>query len=533
MNRTAFLVSVFPLLAGLAWLLYPLSSDTFEINHGPSAAAIYSDTVQVRRGAEPRPNIVVLLADDLGQTDISLYGSPYVQTPHIDRLGQEGVVFTEGYITSPICSPSRAGLLTGRYQQRFGFEFQPHDIYLTNRLQYYGFRWFVDSYPWSPIYMDAVPDKVDRRDQGLPPTELTLAELLKPYGYATACIGKWHLGHKDFALPHRRGFDLHYGFYNSHSLFAPEGSPGIVDQHVAEDWTDSYIWGSQRNGPSAIVRNGEVLQEKEYLTDRLAEEAVRFIRQNQDQPFFLYVPFNAPHTPLQAPEALYRQFDHIDDPYRRIYQAMILSLDKAVGAIVDEVDRLGLAENTLIFFLSDNGGATYTLTTDNAPFKGGKITNFEGGIRVPFLLRWSGHISPGMRYDDPVSALDIVTTAAAASGARLPGDRVYDGTDLLPLLRDSIPTPPERALFWQMGFAKAVRQGPWKLLINDYQQDTLLYHLKRDPYERENLCGSRQDIVQRLTGAHAAWANELAEPLWPGMIYFTYEDETGTYLFED
>lgn len=518
------------------WLLKPLDSGQFAIqfdeNQVAKTKAFLAEQVPFTDSVAP-PNIILIMADDLGQTDISLYGSTTIQTPHIDAIGKAGITFAEGYTSSPICSPSRAALLTGRNQQRFGFEFQPHDIYLKNRMQYYGFNYFVDSDPWSPIRMTKVPRKKDRARQGLPPTEITLAELLKKQGYTTAFIGKWHLGHADFALPCNRGFDYSYGFYNSHSLFAPEDAPGIVNQHVEEDWTDDYIWRSQRNGLSAIYRNCEMVEDTGYFTQRIAEEAIQFMEENQDQPFLLYLPFNAPHTPLQAPQSYYDQFSHIKDPIKRIYNAMIASLDDAIGSIEDKVAQLGLAENTIIFFLSDNGGATYTLTTDNAPFKGGKITNFEGGIRVPFMVKWEGKIPAGKSFPYPVSAVDIFTTAAAAAKASLPTDRVYDGIDLLPFLTDSIFRAPHQKLCWQMGIAKAIRQGEWKLLLNDLQKDTILYNIATDPFEKKNVKNQFPDIVQTLLASHQEWSDQMLPPLWPGMIYFEHKDSNGTYLFED
>ncbi len=533
MNRKILLYAFLPIVLGaFSWLLWPLESPEFAIEYASTEPTRVTAVKNIQDTAK-RPNIIILMADDLGQTDISRYGSELIRTRHIDRIGEEGITFSEGYITSPICSPSRAGLITGRYQQRFGFEFQPHDIYLSNRLQYYGFKWFVDSDPWTPVYMDAVPKQEDRHKQGLPPSEITIGELFGAYGYATAVIGKWHLGYADFALPCNRGFDYHYGFYESHSLFAPEDAPGIVNQHVAEDWTDSYIWGSGREGPFAINRNCEQIEEPAYLTQRIAEESVQFIEKNKDQPFLLYVPFNAPHTPLQAPEYYYAQFEHIEDPYRRIYNAMIASLDDAVGTITERLEALDLMENTLIFFLSDNGGATYTLTTDNAPFKGGKITNFEGGLRVPFLMQWKGHLPAGLRYEHPVSSLDIFATAAAAAGIPLPDERPYDGVNLLPYLTGTKSGAPHEALYWQMGFAKAIRKGDWKMLLNDHQHDTILYNMQEDPYEHRDLYRQHPAVVRRLSKAHEQWAGQMADPLWPGMIYFEFRDEQGRYVFED
>lgn len=526
----------FPLLPLFAWLVWPLESPQFAIRFDRAEIAKTKAFLQKEIAIDSqakRPNIIIIMADDLGQTDISLYGSTLVHTPNIDSIGLQGVTFSEGYTASPICSPSRAALLTGRYQQRFGYEFQPHDIYLKNRLQYYGFKHFVDSDPWSPIYMSSVPRMKDRKRQGLPPTEITLAELLKKHGYATAFIGKWHLGSADFALPCNRGFDYSYGFYNSHSLFAPEDASWIVNQHVEEDWTDGYIWDSQRNGTSAIYRNCKMVKDTGYFTQRIAEEAVQFMEKHQDQPFLLYLPFNAPHTPLQAPKSYYQEFAHIKDPVKRIYNAMIAALDDAVGTIETKVRQLGLSEKTIIFFLSDNGGATYTLTTDNAPFKGGKITNFEGGIRVPFMVKWPGNIPAGKTFPYPVSSFDIFTTAAAVAGADLPDDRTYDGVDLIPFLKDSTGQPPHHRLCWQMGNAKAIRQGDWKLLLNGLQHDTILYNIAADPYEQNDVKLQHPAVVQSLIKAHQEWADQMAAPLWPGMIYFEHRDTSGRYLFED
>ncbi|MEN0005515.1 MAG: sulfatase-like hydrolase/transferase [Bacteroidota bacterium] len=525
------------LLPILAWLLWPLESNQFPITFNQQAIdskeEFLNQYIAVDTTYRP-PNIIIFLADDLAQTDISLYGSERIQTKHIDAIGRNGVTFTDGYVTSPICSPSRAGLLTGRYQQRFGHEFQPHDIYLTNRFQYYGFKGFVDSYPWTPIYMDAVPEKGERKRQGLPPGEITLAELLKKRQYHTAFLGKWHLGAADFALPCNRGFDYNYGFYASHSLFGPEEAEWIVNRHVPEDWTDSYIWKTSRVGESAMYRNCERIEEPAYLTQRIAEEAISFMETHEEEPFFLYVPFNAPHTPLQAPKTYVEQFSHIEDETKKVYHAMIASLDDAVGSVMNKLEELHLMENTLVFFLSDNGGATYTMTTDNAPFKGGKVTNFEGGIRVPYMMQWKGKIAASQTINYPVTALDIFTTAAAAARLELPKDRVFDGINLLDIVADTVPELADRSLFWQMGNARAIRKGDWKLLVDDEFQDTLLYNLAVDYVEQQNQTRTQREKQQLLLQELNNWTAQLAPPLWPGMIYYQFEDEDGTiYRFAD
>ena len=271
--------------------------------------------------------------------------------------------------------------------------------------------------------MTDVPDKEAILKQGLPPDEITLPELLQKHGYSTGLIGKWHLGWNEDNKPCNFGFDYQYGFYESHSLYAYEGTPGIIDQKVPEDFTDKHIWKGQREGAHAIFRNCQEIEEREYLTDRIAEEGIDFIDRNMDEPFFLWLSFNAPHTPLQAKEYYYNQFAHIEDPVKRIYAAMIANLDEAVGSVLNHIKNLNLEENTLIFFISDNGGAEYTFTTDNGPYKGGKITDFEGGVQVPFIMKWKGQVPEGISYDPMVSSMDIFHSVIAAASIQLPLER--------------------------------------------------------------------------------------------------------------
>ncbi len=337
--------------------------------------------------AYKRPNIIVILADDLGATDLSSYGNKSISTPNIDAIGKRGVRFTEGYISSPVCSPSRAGLITGRYQERFGHEFQPEVRYLKNLAEYYGFKMLPKFKPLTPLKELEVPTTEDRLRQGLPPSEITLAELLKKYDYSTAIIGKWHLGAADFALPCARGFDYQYGFYEAFTLYAPLTDTSIQNTHVKHEYMDQHEWetAAGRKGNCAILRNcTECAAENKYLTDKLTDEAINWIDSNKTKPFFLYLPYNAPHAPLQAQKSYYKQFAYIKDPVKRTYAAIIKSLDDQVGRLLKHVDSLGLDDNTIIFFLSDNGGATYNGTTDNKPYRGGKLTNFEGGLKVTF-----------------------------------------------------------------------------------------------------------------------------------------------------
>ncbi|MCB0584298.1 MAG: sulfatase-like hydrolase/transferase, partial [Phaeodactylibacter sp.] len=312
-----------------------------------------------------------------------------------------------------------------------------------------------------------------------------------------------------------------------------ENTPGIVNMHSPKDWTDKHIWSGQRNADCAIVRNGVAVEEPGYLTQRFAEEAIRFLEENQNHPFFLFVPFSAPHTPFQAPQYYYSRFPHIDDPVRRVYLAMIAALDDAVGAINQKVEELGLAQNTLVFFLSDNGGAEYTHATDNAPLNGGKITAFEGGLRVPFFLKWQGPLPSGTAYPHPVSSLDIFTTVCAAARIPLPGGRTYDGVDLLPYLLGHKPGKPHESLFWKGGSAWTILKNDWKFFFNEETGQTRLYNLADDPYEEANLAGQYPGKTSELKTAIDNWYAGMPKPLWPALVSFKHEDENGVFYFDN
>jgi len=460
-----------------------------------------------------------------------------VPTPNIDALAQSGVVFTDGYCTSPICSPSRAGLLTGRYQQRFGHELQPGDVYPGNRLALLAgsaVHLLADEVPmlrgtWKVNYRTSYPTRDAQAAQGLRPSEITFADLAKTQGYATAAIGKWHLGEMKGLTPLDRGFDYHYGFYAAASLYAPGHTPGIVD-HPYTDSTGTYLWLTGRKGSANIRRNGEIIQENGYLTERIAKEAVGFIDQNREKPFLLYVPFNAPHTPFQAPNRYYERFSGEKDETKRVYHAMISALDEAVGEIVKEVRDAGLEEKTIFFFASDNGGATYTRATTNAPLKGGKLTHFEGGINVPFLMSWKGTLPPNTAYHEPVSTLDVFSTIAANINAPLPQDRPYDGVDLVEKVLNR--EPAHDILFWRSGSSKAVRKGDWKLVISEKTNKTWLYNLATDKSETTDLAQQRPEIAAELQAALKQWEKGMAEPLWPSPAYNELHFGNDTYIFD-
>lgn len=479
-----------------------------------------------------RPNIVLIVADDLGKTDISLHGNTAVHTPHIDAIGREGVVFDNAYCTSPICSPSRAGLLTGRFQQRFGYELQSQSRYPRNRLEYFVAKHFVDMGDWVLNGNTNFPSKEDHKKQGIPRTEITMGELLQAGGYGTAVIGKWHLGYKGPYLPHNRGFDLHYGFYEAFSLYAPTDNPDIIS-YRHDYYKNKYTWKKGRKGTCAVRRNGQPIREDRYLTTAIGEEAAAYIkeRRNGAKPFFLYVPFSAPHTPFQATREYYAKFAHIDDQAKRTYCAMIAALDDAVGMITGTLEQYGLTENTLVIFTSDNGGATYTEATDNGPLEGGKMTNFEGGLNVPLMMSMPGTIVPGSRFGPNVSLADIFPTAAARAELPLPPDRAYDGVDLIPYVTGRVNGVPHDALFWRNDYTGVVIQEGWKLIRDEKRDRSHLYYLKADKTERENLSAERPGKVKELLRLFRSWSGTMPEPRWRSFIEFRFKAADGTYHY--
>jgi arylsulfatase A-like enzyme len=424
-----------------------------------------------------RPNVIVLLADDLGYADLSIHGSKEITTPNIDALARSGARCTSGYVSCPYCSPTRAGLLTGRYQQRFGHEFNPALLARGGK------------------------------GQGLSTEERTLADRLRTSGYRTGLVGKWHQGEEEQFHPLNRGFDEFFGFL-----------PGA----------HSYFQSQDKNyGP--IYRNRKRIEFDGYLTDILAKEAVGFIDRNKERPFFLYLAFNAVHTPMQASERLLKKFSKVEDPKRRTYLAMTAALDEAVGEVMGKVKSCGLEGRTLVFFLSDNGGPTTKFAANgskNTPLRGSKGDTWEGGIRVPFLVRWPGHIPEGKVYDHPVISLDIVATALAAAGVKAGPDDHLDGVDLAPFLVGKETKPPHEALFWRFGPQMAVRQGNWKLVrpsrglkpFEDIARQPMLFNLAEDIGEQKDLAGKYPDRVKELQAAWDRWNATLIAPRWPATV---------------
>jgi arylsulfatase A-like enzyme len=523
------IIAVIMLVLAGAWF-WPIRHEEYAIEFDRKMIAVKNSYLGEPAAAPPgAPNIVLILADDLGKTDISLYGSPFVDTPNIDSIGQDGVTFTEGYVTAPVCSPSRAGLLTGRYQQRYGFHSITHDRYAKNILEYLFFKNVIAELPYRVSDL-AAPPKEEMDKQGLPPSELSLAELAGKYGYRTGIFGKWHLGYSERSAPYNRGFQENYEFRGGFSMYDHKDDPEVVN-HPHDDFTEPFIWARGRTGASAIRRNGTIIDEERYLTDAIAEETNAFIEASKNRPFFAYVPMLAPHTPFQATRKHFEDFAHIRDHNKRVYYAMIASLDEAVGKILRKLEEAGIADNTLVIFLSDNGGATYTHATENAPLKGGKLSNFEGGINVPFMMRWPAGLQSGARYDHPVMATDIFATVASLLRANLPKDRVYDGVDLLPYLTGRKVGAPHIILFWQAEGHKAVRRGDYKLIHDEKTGSTVLYNIAEDKNEENNLAEERPEMVWGLLREHARWSKQMKAPLWPPVAEFLHVIDGKKYLF--
>lgn len=468
------------------------------------------------------PNIVVIVADDLGKNDLQLYSSEGLDTPNINLLAKEGVVFTEAYSTSAVCNPSRAGMITGRYQQRFGNERQIMGRYARNKFEFFVFKTFVDTRPLQLIEPWYTASEEELQKQGLPVSEISLFEAFHAVEYKTACMGKWHLGYNEPYLPHNKGVDEFYGFYEAFSLYEPKGSKDIVN-HKHRIFQNKVMWRQKRKGPSAIRRNGVEIEEKKYLTTRIAEEACQFIRSNSKDPFLLMVPFSAPHTPFQAPQSYVDRYLHVKDPNKRVYYAMIAALDDAIGEIMMQLKESGIEDNTLVVFCSDNGGATYTGATDNGDLKGGKMTNFEGGLNVPLIMKWHGILPAGSRYKRPVSLMDIFSTALAACDVPLPSGIPIDGVNLIPFLNGARQDLPHEYLFWKTDFNKSLRYGNWKLILNTREDQMALYDLEKDKQEQYDVKGAHPEVVEHLLAKLTEWESELLPPLWPGVM--EYEEE--------
>ena len=508
---------------GIAWVFrLEILLEVVEISRRMDVAP--TQTIEWQSGADPAgrpraerpPNIVVILADDLGWNDLSWLGGGVaggsVPTPHIDALAHEGVHFANGYAANGTCAPSRAALMTGRYSTRFGFEFTPTPPGFSTMVPQ-----LADTRPGT-LRTNIVRDvgtSIPYNDMGVPASEITLAELLKPAGYHTVHIGKWHLGLSGGMGPRAQGFDE--SLLMASGLYLPEDHPDVVNSKQDFDGIDRFLWRAMNY--AASFNAGPVFEPDGYLTDYYTDEAVRVIEANRDRPFFLYLAHWAVHTPLQALKADYDALSHIEEHRLRVYAAMVRSLDRSVGRVLGALRDNGLEDNTLVFFTSDNGAPGYIgLPRVNAPFRGWKISFFEGGIHVPFFLKWPARLAGGQTFDAPVHGFDIYATAAAAAGVELPGDRTIDGVDLVPYVEGVAEGVPHEKLFWRTGGYQVVIADGYKLQTNEPGGKTWLFHLAEDPTEQRNLADAEPERVaslQRLLDEHNA---AQAEPLWPSAI---------------
>ena len=461
---------------------------------------------------KPPPNIILIVADDLGYNDISLNGGGVadgvVKTPNIDALAREGVNFTTAYAANATCSPSRAAMMTGRYPTRFGFEYTAVPVEFAENLAH-----GEGVGPHRAIFHRELitPDIPAYPDMGVPANEVTIAEAVKAAGYHTLHIGKWHLGEAPKLQPQAQGFDESLAILAGAAMFLPEDDPDSINAKLPWDPIDRFIWANLRH---AVTFNGSKrFHPKGHMTDYFADEAIKAIEANKNRPFFMYLAFNAPHTPLQATKADYDKFPQIKDHKTRVYGAMIAQLDRRIGDVMAKLKQAGIDNNTLVIFTSDNGGAWYNGMPDlNAPFRGWKATFFEGGIRTPLFMRWPGAIAPGTRRADMTGHLDIFSTIAAAAEAKLPVGRTIDSEDILA-------GPAKRpAMFWRSGDYRAARAGDWKLQVTKRPDKARLYNLAVDPTERHDLAASDPQRVATLRAMIEAQNKGMAKPIWPGLI---------------
>ncbi|MEH6582044.1 MAG: sulfatase-like hydrolase/transferase [Halioglobus sp.] len=480
--------------------------------HGPAEPAVIE-------GEQP-PNIILIVADDLGYNDISTFGGGVaggrLKTPGIDRLAAEGAVFSQSYSGASTCAPSRGMMMTGRYPTRTGFEFTPTPSGMGKMVT----RITADMDNNLPpgFYDEALEaTQPPYKLKGLPASEFTIAEILKGKGYYTAHIGKWHLGRANGMAPHQQGFDD--SLLMASGLYLPEDDPDVVNARLSFDPIDQFLWARLNYANSFNSGDQDRFKPGGYLTDYWTDESIKVIKANKNRPFFLYLAHWGTHTPLQATREDYEAVGDIKPHRQRVYAAMVRALDRSVERIMETLEAEGLADNTMVVFTSDNGGPGYIGIDDvNSPYRGWKITMFEGGIRVPMFVKWPAKIASGTTVENPVAHIDMMPTLAAAAGAAMPVGVAIDGVDLLPLaMGEGADDWNRETLFWQNGHYQVVRHGDWKLQLNDRPTDGMqkwLYNLAEDPTEQNNLAASHPDKLKQLSALLAAHQASSRGPLY-------------------
>jgi|TARA_B110001469_G_scaffold104319_1_gene103164 arylsulfatase A-like enzyme len=476
-------------------------------------------TINWEKGPEIRtsdkPNVIVILVDDLGFNQISSYGGGMsngnFKTPNIDKLANDGVLCTNGYSSSPICSPSRAALLTGRFPTRFGYEFTPTASTFMKGISLFSKDNGVAPY----IYNDEKEkDIINIEKMGLPQSEITIAEMLKPQGYHNVHIGKWHLGHSNEFLPRKQGFDESLRI-DQGSLFLPKDDPNVVNAKLEFDPIDKILWG---NLPYAVNFNeGPRMEPKGHLTDYLTDEAVKFIEYNKNRPFFLYMAYWAVHSPLQAKIEDYEKLDYIENHEERVLASMVMTVDRGVGKIRKALKDSGIDDNTIIVFISDNGAPGYIGLPDlNKPYRGWKLTHFEGGIHVPFIVSYPNKIPAGKVYSGRVSNLDIFSTFSNIAQVDLRNSEL-DGVDILPYLIGEKEGEPERIIFNKSGKYSYILKNGWKLQVNLIQNKKWLFNLNQDPNEQNDLSKINLNKLKELEEILNKKLSEQSKPIWPSL----------------
>jgi arylsulfatase A-like enzyme len=482
----------------------------------PTSPSTASAIPQISSERKP-PNVILIMADDLGFNDITLYGGGLaggtVPTPNINSLAQEGANFQTSYSGNATCAPSRAAIMTGRYPTRFGFEFTPTPKQFMKVIgNYKGPNQLYDAIYHAEREKDLIPYET----MGLPRSEITMARMLKGQGYRTLHVGKWHLGDAPEFRSHVHGFDEALSFQHGSSLYLPENDPNVVNSKQSFDIIDQFQWAAGSFGMH--FNGGEVFKPKRYVTDYLTDEAEKAIEANRNHPFFLYLAYTAPHTPLQATKEDYEALSHIEDHTLRVYAAMVRNLDRNIGRVLQTLRNKGLDDNTLVIFTSDNGGAHYVgLDGLNKPYRGWKATFFEGGIRVPLFMKWPAGIPKGIKPQLTVNHMDIFTTVAAATGAKLPVDRPIDGINLLPQISKPADKGPERTLFWRTDTYRVIRKGDWKLQVAQNPRKDWLFNMAVDPTEKNNLADKEPERLASMKKELEAFNATQVKPSWPSM----------------